>query len=134
MTAILRAHILSVRSTQLRFLVRGTKGSYTKYGGDVQESQLKTLSDPPTDIHSEWFGREPESLWGLVETVADDDQITTNMYVYVRFSRQNYLMLIPWYPAGHPLIWERISTCSRTLQPLLETMRSPRSNGKMQRL
>ncbi|KAF4607063.1 hypothetical protein EYR38_001120 [Pleurotus pulmonarius] len=79
-TAILRAHILSIRSTQLRFLVRGTKGSYTKYGGDVQESQLKTVKDPRTEIHAEGFGREPESLWGLVETIGDNDQITTDIW------------------------------------------------------
>lgn len=79
-TAILRAQILSVRSTQLRFLVRGTKGSYTKYGGDVQESQLKTLNDPYTEIHTEGFGKEPESLWGVVETIGDDDQITTDIW------------------------------------------------------
>lgn len=79
MTAILRAHILSVRSSQLRYLVRGTHGSYTKYGVDVQEDQLKTFNDPATQIHAEGFGKEPETLWGTLETIGHNDQITTAM-------------------------------------------------------
>ncbi|THH12375.1 hypothetical protein EW145_g32 [Phellinidium pouzarii] len=46
MNVILRANILSVRDAQLRFVVRGTKGSFVKYGLDVQEDQLKTMPFP----------------------------------------------------------------------------------------
>ncbi|KAE9410332.1 NAD(P)-binding protein [Gymnopus androsaceus JB14] len=55
-TAILRAHPLSAQSPQLRFLVRGQKGSYTKYGIDVQEDQLKAL------VSSGVQGQTPQSL------------------------------------------------------------------------
>ena len=61
LTANLRAHTLSVRSPQPRYIVRGTKGTFTKFGVDVQEEQLKALSNA---IFKTEFGREPESLWG----------------------------------------------------------------------
>jgi len=67
-TVILRAHILSVRSPQLRFVVRGTKGSFVKYGLDVQEDQLKIMPDPK-GIFVQSYGREPEDIWGTVETI-----------------------------------------------------------------
>jgi hypothetical protein len=74
MTATLRAHILSVRSAQLRFLVRGTRGSFVKYGLDVQEDQLKAISTPKA-VFEEQYGKEPESIWGTVETLGTD-QVT----------------------------------------------------------
>lgn len=72
MTAILRAHILSVRSLQPRYIVRGTRGTYTKLGVDIQEDQLKTLTRPDA-ILEEGFGKEPEALWGTLETLEADE-------------------------------------------------------------
>ncbi|KAJ8516384.1 hypothetical protein ONZ45_g6298 [Pleurotus djamor] len=80
MTAILRAHILSVRSQQLRYLVRGTQGTYIKYGVDVQEDQLKTFTNPSTEVFTSNFGHEPESLWGTVETLKADGDVTTSIW------------------------------------------------------
>jgi predicted dehydrogenase len=71
-TAILRAHILSARSPQLRFVVRGTRGTFIKYGLDLQEDQLKAMSTPKV-IFEEHYGKEPESIWGTVETLATDN-------------------------------------------------------------
>ncbi|KAJ3575173.1 hypothetical protein NP233_g1293 [Leucocoprinus birnbaumii] len=70
-TAILRAHILSARSSQVRYLVRGTRGSFTKYGVDVQEDQLKVIPAPENILEIQ-HGKEPESLWGSLETVQAD--------------------------------------------------------------
>jgi len=39
--AILRGHLLTVRDPQLRYVVRGTKGTFSKFGVDLQEEQLK---------------------------------------------------------------------------------------------
>jgi hypothetical protein len=75
-TAILRAHILSVRSPQARFIVRGTRGTYTKFGVDGQEDQLKAMKDP-LDIFSAAYGKEPESLWGNLEIIGKDETSTT---------------------------------------------------------
>ena len=73
---ILKAHILSVRSPQVRFIVRGTKGTYLKYGMDVQESQLRVLSSP-TAILENRYGMEPECLWGKIERIEADDLTVT---------------------------------------------------------
>ncbi|KAK7049659.1 hypothetical protein VNI00_005690 [Paramarasmius palmivorus] len=72
LTAILRGHILSVKSPQLRYVVKGTKGTYTKYGVDVQEDQLKVISSPKA-IFENSYGREPESLWGTLENIESDE-------------------------------------------------------------
>ena len=71
---ILRAHILSVRSLQLRYKVRGTKGTFIKYGLDTQEDQLKVLSEP-NGIYAADFGAEPEVTWGTVENLVADGSV-----------------------------------------------------------
>ena len=78
----LRATTLSVRSPQLRFLVRGTNGTFIKYGSDVQEEQLKQISTPSA-ILAQSFGKEPESIWGTLELVSGDETDTTkSVYVF----------------------------------------------------
>ncbi|KAI0677009.1 oxidoreductase [Trametes maxima] len=71
-TVILRGHILSVRSPQVRYVVRGTRGTYLKYGVDVQEDQLKVIPDPAQITQSTEYGVEPESIWGTVDNLAAD--------------------------------------------------------------
>jgi len=73
-TVILRAHILSVRSPQLRYKVRGTKGTFVKYGLDTQEAQLGVLPEP-NGIYADDFGAEPEDVWGTVENLTADGSI-----------------------------------------------------------
>ncbi|WP_238395806.1 oxidoreductase [Pontibacter pudoricolor] len=63
--AILKAGML-VRETGPHFMLHGTKGSFIKYGMDVQESDLKAGSFP-TAVATNW-GREPEELWGTLNT------------------------------------------------------------------
>ncbi|KAJ7068142.1 hypothetical protein C8F01DRAFT_1117000 [Mycena amicta] len=79
-TAIARAQLLSVRSPQPRYYLLGTKGSYVKYGVDIQEDQLKAISSP-SDIDAETYGVEPESLWGTLECLEADD-ITMNKSIW----------------------------------------------------
>jgi len=69
--AILRAHVLSVRSPQLRFKVRGTRGTFIKYGLDTQEDRLRVLSKP-NDIFTADFGSEPTEIWGTLENTGAD--------------------------------------------------------------
>ncbi|KAJ7368167.1 hypothetical protein DFH08DRAFT_726531 [Mycena albidolilacea] len=71
-TVIARAQLLSVRTLQPRYVVLGTKGSYVKYGVDVQEDQLKVIASPK-DIHESNYGVEPESIWGTLEFLEADD-------------------------------------------------------------
>jgi hypothetical protein len=79
LTAILRAHVLSVRAPQVRYIVRGINGTYVKFGVDVQEDQLKVISSPNA-ILDQRYGMEPENLWGTVENIeADDLTVTKSM-------------------------------------------------------
>lgn len=80
-TVILRGAILSVKSTQVRYIVRGTTGTFTKYGVDPQEDQLKVIK-APSDIHtSAEYGKEPEELYGVLENQRGDDVVRT-MYAF----------------------------------------------------
>jgi predicted dehydrogenase len=47
-----------------RFILNGTKGSFVKYGLDLQEDALKKGLSPL----SEDYGREPEENWGVLDT------------------------------------------------------------------
>jgi hypothetical protein len=86
LTANLRAHILSVRSPQPRYIVRGTQGTYTKFGVDVQEDQLKAMTSPSA-IFENGFGREPVALWGTIENIeADEVSVRKAVYVPVLYS------------------------------------------------
>lgn len=70
--AILRSHILSVRSAQTRYVVRGTTGTYIKTGLDMQEQQLKSYKDPADIVKDPMYGAEPETLWGTLENLCGE--------------------------------------------------------------
>jgi len=48
-----------------RFIILGDKGSFVKYGTDVQEESLKKGLSPSDDLN---WGSEPESIWGVLNT------------------------------------------------------------------
>lgn len=56
-----------VREPGPRYLIHGTKGSFIKWGDDVQEALLKQGILP---VASDW-GLEPESQYGLLHTERD---------------------------------------------------------------
>lgn len=60
--------------------MRGTKGTFNKYGVDVQEDQLRAITDP-TSIHESGFGREPRDIHGTVENLQEGGQIVNNRQV-----------------------------------------------------
>ncbi|WP_158278626.1 oxidoreductase [Rhodohalobacter mucosus] len=66
-TATLRAGMLVADATP-RFVIRGTMGSYVKYGFDPQEEALARGDDP----HGAEWGHEPENKFGVLRT-ADGD-------------------------------------------------------------
>ncbi|KAI0080650.1 oxidoreductase [Panus rudis PR-1116 ss-1] len=72
-TVVLRGTTLSVRSSQLRYIVRGTSGTFTKTGVDVQEDQLKVIGSPKeiVDESNTAYGQEPEAIWGTLENLKD---------------------------------------------------------------
>ncbi|KAL2152300.1 hypothetical protein VTH82DRAFT_5484 [Thermothelomyces myriococcoides] len=66
-----RIGVVSVESDQLRFWVRGSKGSYRKTGLDPQEAQLRAggkATDPD-------FGREDESCYGRLSLLQEDGSV-----------------------------------------------------------
>jgi len=63
----IRSASLSAMSPQLRFTVKGTKGSWVKYGLDVQEDQLKL--EPPMGTEDELFGVESVQNEGVLTVV-----------------------------------------------------------------
>lgn len=54
-----------VREQGPHFILHGTRGSYVKYGMDVQEDDL--ISGKRPGKTGEW-GKEPENLWGRLNT------------------------------------------------------------------
>ncbi|KAF7790862.1 hypothetical protein EIP86_001820 [Pleurotus ostreatoroseus] len=69
LTVVLRASILSVKTQQVRYIVRGTAGTFTKYGVDVQEDQLRVISSPSAIHTMKEYGVEPEEIHGVVENL-----------------------------------------------------------------
>jgi scyllo-inositol 2-dehydrogenase (NADP+) len=65
--AWLRASMLAADS-RLRFVVRGTRGTYTKYGLDPQEQELIKGAVPSSP---DW-GAEPEAAWGTLVHEEED--------------------------------------------------------------
>ncbi|QRV91094.1 oxidoreductase yteT [Ceratobasidium sp. AG-Ba] len=76
--ATVAASSLSVKKSQLRFSVRGSKGSFEKKGLDPQEDQLKAGKPTPLDPQ---FGREVEGIFGTLDTVTEDGSIQTEKVV-----------------------------------------------------
>ena len=66
-TVLLRSRILSAQAPQLRYVVRGTKGVFTKYGLDTQGEQLKAM---PTvrSIFELRYSQEPKEIYGPLKT------------------------------------------------------------------
>lgn len=57
LTATLKAHSLSLRSPQLKFVVRGDNGTFVKYGMDVQEDQVAAHGRAAFDLAD--YGVDP---------------------------------------------------------------------------
>lgn len=65
---ILRAGIL-VKEKGPTISIFGTKGSFVKYGADVQEEALKKAKNPKD--FPEW-GKEPREIWGKLNTTSEE--------------------------------------------------------------
>lgn len=81
----LKAGIL-IKEKGPTFQVHGTKGSFVKYGADVQEEALKLGKNPATEPS---WGTEPNAIWGKLNTVEEERKIESEKGDY----RQVYLGL-----------------------------------------
>ena len=73
-----------------RFILQGTRGSYVKYGLDVQEEHLKDGLRP---VDKSW-GAEPVSLWGILHTIDEKTVIESEHGDYRDFYRNVYNSLV----------------------------------------
>ena len=87
-----KASVMIVETSQLRFWIRGTKGSYEKYCIDVQEEKLKA-GMKPTD---EGFGKEDRENWAKLTTLEGETpvvrelegvQLQTYMQIYAELAK-----------------------------------------------
>lgn len=82
-----RIGVVSVEARQIRFWVRGSKGSYHKTGLDPQEDQLRG-GGKTTDAE---FGREEEARYGRLSLLQEDGSVvekvcpTVEPETYLRF-------------------------------------------------
>ena len=76
-----------VKEISAHFTLLGNKGSFTKYGMDVQEENLKK-GLTPKDL--ECWGKEPESLYGKINTEINGLHITGNIESEVGDYREFY--------------------------------------------
>jgi hypothetical protein len=67
----LRASVLSPLPSQIRYSIKGSTGSFVKYGMDIQFPHLQSLGQNK-GASFEGYGKEPEDIWGTVyETNAE---------------------------------------------------------------
>lgn len=76
---------ISPEAAQLRYWVRGDKGSYKKYHVDVQEPQLRFQGKKPTDAD---YAQEPRENYGVLTTVQVDG--TFKLEVVPTIYKENY--------------------------------------------
>jgi hypothetical protein len=77
--ATVQGSILSCLPAQQRFLIRGTKGSFIKYGVDPQEAHLKKVGNA-TQVSGDWGVEQPEAWGTLFEArpAAEGEQSSKN--------------------------------------------------------
>ena len=75
-----------MRAPQVRYVVRGTHGTFLTHGVDVQEDQLKVIPSPAGIVQDEAYGVEPEEIWGTVENVGPDGEVVKSECVSVSIS------------------------------------------------
>ena len=82
LTVTLRGTTLSVKSPQVRYIARGTTGTFTKYGVDPQEDLLRVIKAPSDIFTVAEYGQEPEELYGVLENQRGDE-VVRSMYVHL---------------------------------------------------
>ncbi|KAJ5665026.1 uncharacterized protein N7477_007474 [Penicillium maclennaniae] len=75
-----KATVVSPEDEQLRFWVRGEKGSFKKFHLDIQEDQLKAGIMPQDN----GYGREPSERYGTLTTIQDGKPVKEVVPTYYR--------------------------------------------------
>ncbi len=73
----LKASVLSPLPSQIRFLIKGSKGSFVKYGSSAKaQGRRPGAADYDEGEDEEGYGREPEAIWGTVVEAKEDGEVT----------------------------------------------------------
>jgi len=73
------------------YSIFGTKGSFLKYGEDVQEAALKTGEKPKG--HPNW-GKEPKEIWGKLNTTEEQRLVESEAGSYQRLYENVYQAIL----------------------------------------
>jgi len=84
-----------VKGKKLRFQINGTKGTFKKYGLDVQEEHL-SMGETPKD-KGQW-GLEPRRLWGELNTIETYQKVESEKGNYPYFYDNVYAHLVKKEP------------------------------------
>lgn len=114
----LRASIMSSLPLQQRFLIKGSRGSFIKYGLDPQESFLKRLAAGEKFGIEEGYGRESEDIWGEL-VLADEEKESTT------WTKKRYVVHAGQVSSPDCLAWNPSRATTR-LTMLTCTKRYPR--------
>lgn len=91
---------------QLKYLVRGTTGSYVKFGTDPQEA--KAIASPGQAATAEDYGREDEIIWGTLATTAEFDATNQKFDSGSKLYVGKYPSLPGWYRGYYENVVEAI--------------------------
>ncbi|CAK7233547.1 hypothetical protein SBRCBS47491_008648 [Sporothrix bragantina] len=105
-----KTSIVSALKDQLRLAVRGTEGTYIKYGTCPQENRALAAPGQPAD---ETYGQEDPKLWGQLTTTKkiDDSQTKDDETGY-------YIGQYPALPGNYFAYYENIVDAVRGKAPL----------------
>lgn len=73
------------------YSISGTEGTFLKYGADVQEEALKRGEKPKDDV--DW-GREPELIWGKLNTIQGLATVESERGNYKRIYQNLYQAIL----------------------------------------
>ncbi|KAB5581132.1 hypothetical protein GE09DRAFT_1085160 [Coniochaeta sp. 2T2.1] len=91
----IKTGVITPLKDQFKYFVRGSKGSYVKFGTDPQE--MKAIAAPGQAATADHYGHEDESIWGTLTTTTKFDaniqKLDSNSKLYVG----KYPSLPGWY-------------------------------------
>ncbi|KAL2255655.1 hypothetical protein VTK26DRAFT_2938 [Humicola hyalothermophila] len=91
----IKTAIVTHMKDQLRFFVRGTRGTYLKFGTCPQESQA--IAAPGQPATAPEFGVEPERIWGTLTTTTEFDPQSQRYDEEIKKFVGKYPSLRGWY-------------------------------------
>ena len=69
-----------IREMGPRYVLHGSRGSFIKYGDDIQEGVLRNGVMPPKNNEDNDWGKEPSEDYGLLHTETKDGKIIKEKY------------------------------------------------------